>query len=368
MIDSKGIGMFRVFNFAAGPAMLPESVLLRAQKELLNWQDTGTSIMEIGHRTNTFQDMLSRLESKLRKLMNIPTNYKVLFLSGGGQGHFSFLPMNLTGKNKNVDYIVSGIWSERAAKYAKRYANVNIVTTATLNNLPPVGTWKLTPDAAYVYYCPNETINGIQIHNIPDVGNVPLVADFTSSILSDHVDVSKFGVIFASAQKNLGISGITLVIIRDDLLEQAQDCTPEIFNYKLQAEQNSLLNTIPTVPTYMMDLMIDWIIEDQGGLSKVSENNRRKVQKLYNCIDNSGGYYSNNIDKEFRSLINVPFNLPSDDILKHFLVEAAQVGLAYLNGHKLVGGARASIYNAMPEEGVDKLVEFMQQFAKKYSG
>lgn len=368
MIDSKGIGMFRVFNFAAGPAMLPESVLLRAQKELLNWQDTGTSIMEIGHRTNTFQDMLSRLEGKLRKIMNIPQNYKVLFLSGGGQGHFSFLPMNLTGKNKSVDYIVSGIWSERAAKYAKRYANVNIVTTATLNNLPVFDTWKFTSDAAYVYYCPNETINGIQIHNIPDVGDAPLVADFTSSILSDHVDVSKFGVIFASAQKNLGISGITLVIIRDDLLDQAQDCTPEIFNYKLQAEQNSLLNTIPTVPTYMMDLMIDWIIEDQGGLSKVAENNRRKVQKLYDCIDNSDGFYTNNIDKEFRSLINVPFNLPSDDILKHFLVEAAQAGLAYLNGHKLVGGARASIYNAMPEEGVDKLVEFMQHFAKKYSG
>lgn len=360
--------MFRVFNFAAGPAMMPESVLLRAQRELLNWQDTGTSIMEIGHRTTTFQDMLSRMEDKLRKLMNIPSNYKVLFLSGGGQGHFSFVPMNLTGKNKDVDYVVSGIWSERAAKYAKRYANVNIVTTASLNGLPDASTWKFNPNAAYAYYCPNETINGIQIHDIPNVGDVPLVADFTSSILSDEIDVTKFGVIFASAQKNLGISGITLVIIRDDLLDQAQDCTPEIFNYKMQAEQGSLLNTIPTVPVYMMDLMLDWIINDQGGLLAVAADNRRKVQKLYDCIDNSNGFYTNIIEHKYRSLINVPFNLPNDELLKHFLVEAGQFGLAYLNGHKLVGGARASLYNAMPEIGVDKLVTFMQQFAEKYSG
>ena len=359
--------MFRVYNFAAGPAMLPESVLRKVQQDLLSWQDSGTSIMEIGHRTATFQDMLAKLESKLRKLMNIPNNYKVLFSSGGGQGHFSFIPMNLCGKNKAVDYIVSGTWSERAAKYAARYADVSIVTTATLSSIPAPATWKLNPDAAYVYYCPNETINGVQFADIPEVGDVPLVADFTSSILSDEIDVSKFGLIFASAQKNLGIAGITLLIIRDDLLDQAQACTPEIFNYKLQAEQNSLLNTIPTVPAYMMDLMVDWIINDQGGMVNLAQNNRRKVAKLYACIDNSNGFYTNTIEKQYRSLINVPFTLPTEDLLKHFLVEARQFGLAYLNGHKLVGGARASLYNAMPEDGVDKLIEFMQHFAKKYA-
>lgn len=356
--------MFRVFNFAAGPAMLPESVLIRAQKELLNWQDTGTSIMEIGHRTSTFQDMLARLEDKLRKLMQIPANYKVLFLSGGGQGHFSFVPMNLTGKNRSVDYLVSGIWSERAAKYAKRYADVSIVTEASLQEIPAPESWKLNPNAAYAYYCPNETINGMQFPFIPDTGDVPLVADMTSSILSAPIDVSKFGLIFASAQKNLGISGVTLLIVRDDLLNQAQECTPEVFNYAIQAEQSSLLNTIPTTAVYMMDLMVDWANE-QGGLQEIEKNNLRKVQKLYDCIDNSNGFYANKTAKPYRSLINVPFTLPSDELLKHFLVEAGQFGLKYLNGHKLVGGARASLYNAMPELGVDTLVNFMRDFAKQ---
>ena len=358
--------MFRVYNFAAGPAMLPESVLLRAQSELLNWQDSGTSIMEIGHRTSTFQDMLSRLEEKLRKLMNIPTNYKVLFLTGGGQGHFSFIPMNLCGKNRQVDYLVTGIWSERAAKYAARYAEVNIVATAGKAQVPPASDWKLNPNAAYFYYCPNETINGMQVAQIPATGSVPVVADMTSSILSSEIDVSKFGVIFASAQKNLGISGVTLVIIRDDLLDQAQACTPEVFNYKLQAEQGSLLNTIPTTAVYMMDLMVDWIVNEQGGLAQLSAVNQRKVKKLYDCIDNSNGFYTNPVTAADRSLINVPFTLPSDELLQHFLIEAGQRGLKYLNGHKLVGGARASLYNAMPEKGVDLLVEFMNEFKAQH--
>ncbi len=358
--------MFRVYNFAAGPAMLPESVLLRAQSELLNWQDSGTSIMEIGHRTSTFQDMLSRLEEKLRKLMNIPTNYKVLFLTGGGQGHFSFIPMNLCGKNRQVDYLVTGIWSERAAKYAARYADVNIVATAGKSQVPPASDWKLNPNAAYFYYCPNETINGMQVAEIPTTGSVPVVADMTSSILSSEIDVSKFGVIFASAQKNLGISGVTLVIIRDDLLDQAQPCTPEVFNYKLQAEQGSLLNTIPTTAVYMMDLMVDWIINEQGGLAQLSALNQRKVKKLYDCVDNSNGFYTNPVVAADRSPINVPFTLPSDELLQHFLIEAGQRGLKYLNGHKLVGGARASLYNAMPEKGVDLLVEFMNEFKAQH--
>lgn len=359
--------MSRNYNFAAGPAMLPESVLLRAQKEMLDWNNTGCSIMEIGHRTKSFQSMLTNLQDKLRALMSIPSNYKLLFLPGGGQGHFSFLPMNLTGNNKKTDYIVTGSWSEKAAKFAKRYSEVNIVTKASISTVPDVGEWKFTPDAAYVYYCPNETINGLQLHDIPETNGVPIVADFTSSIISDEVDVSRFGVIFASAQKNLGISGITLLIIRDDLLDQAQECTPDVFNYKLQSENDSLLNTIPTSAVYMMDLMVDWINE-QGGLKAIAEINRRKIKKLYDCIDNSNGFYTNPIDKKYRSLINVPFTFKNDDLLKEFLLEAGEFGLTYLNGHKSVGGARASLYNAMPEAGADRLVEFMQLFAKKHAG
>jgi len=358
--------MSRVYNFSAGPAMLPESVLLRAQQELLSWQDTGTSIMEMGHRTPMFQDLLTKLEQKLRGLMTIPQNYKVLFLAGGGQGHFSFIPMNLTKHNRNVDYLISGIWSERAAKYASRYATVNIVTTASSSAIPDKTTWQLNPNAAYAYCCPNETINGIQFSEIPDTGKVPLVADMTSAILSETIDVTRFGLIFAAAQKNLGIAGITLLIIRDDLLGLALDSVPEIFNYTLQAEQNSLLNTIPTVPIYMMDLMVDWVINEYGDLNNVAAVNGRKASLLYNCIDNSNGFYSNNIEHAYRSKINIPFSFPNNELLQLFLLEAGLQGLKYLNGHKLVGGARASLYNAMPEAGVANLVEFMRQFAVRY--
>ena len=358
--------MFRTYNFAAGPAMLPEPVLLRAQQALLNWQDTGSSIMEIGHRTSLFQKLLNDLEQKLRQLMTIPQNYKVLFLAGGGQGHFSFIPMNLTKHNHDTDYLITGIWSERAAKFAKRYSNVNIVTTPSNSTILDKTTWQLNPNAAYAYYCQNETINGIQFNEIPNTGKVPLVVDMTSSILSEAIDVTQFGIIFASAQKNLGIAGITLLIIRDDLLGHALDCVPEVFNYTLQAEQHSLVNTMPTFPVYMMDLMVDWVIHDQGGLNAIATANHRKVSQLYACIDNSNGFYVNNVDPAYRSKINVPFSLPNDDLLQLFLIEAEQQGLTYLNGHKLVGGARASLYNAMPEAGVVKLITFMHEFAAKH--
>lgn len=357
--------MARAYNFGAGPAMLPEAVLLKAQAQMLEFQGTGTSIMEIGHRTSTFQDMLGKLELKIRALMNIPANYKVLFLAGGGQGQFSLIPMNLTRHNKKVDYFVTGIWSERAAKYAKRYADVNIVTEATLSSIPDSKTWKLRPDAAYAYYCPNETINGIQFSNIPDCGDVPIISDATSSILFDEIDIKRFGVVFAAAQKNLGIAGITLLIIRDDLLDNAIAETPEVFNFATQVAEKSCLNTIPTFPVYMMDLMVDWLNE-QGGQKAIAEINKRKVIKLYNCIDNSGGFYSNNIETPYRSQINVPFSLPDARLLELFLAEAAEIGLKYLQGHKLVGGARASLYNAMSEAGVDKLVDFMGSFAKTH--
>lgn len=357
--------MTRAYNFGAGPAALPESVLVKAQNSLLDWNGTGVSVMEIGHRTSSFQEMLTGLESKLRKVMNIPSNYKVLFLAGGGQGLFSLIPMNLTKNNKDVDYLVTGVWSERAAKYAKRYANVNIVTTATLSSIPDSSTWNLNSKAKYAYYCPNETINGLRFSELPQTGSVPLVADLTSSILSENFDVSKFGIIFAAAQKNLGIAGITLAIIRDDLLDDALDSVPEVFSFKTQVEQNSCLNTIPTFPVYMMDLMVDWLIE-QGGVDKVALDVERKVKKLYQCIDQSK-FYTNIIEPKDRSLINVPFTLPSEELLALFLKEAAGENLKYLQGHKLVGGARASLYNAMPEAGVDKLVSFMSDFAKKYA-
>ncbi|MCC2625962.1 MAG: 3-phosphoserine/phosphohydroxythreonine transaminase [Burkholderiales bacterium] len=357
--------MTRAYNFGAGPAMLPESVLEKARSQMLEFDDAGTSIMELGHRTAMFQEILLKLEAKLRALIGIPANYKVLFLPGGGQGQFSLVPMNMTKHNKKVDYFVTGIWSERAAKFARRYANVNIVTEASLSSIPDRSTWKLQNDAAYAYYCPNETINGLAFPDIPDCGNVPLVADATSSLLSENIDISKFGILFAAAQKNLGIAGVTLLIIREDLLNNSIDETPEVFNYAIQAKENSCLNTIPTFPVYMMDLMVDWMI-DQGGLPAITEINKRKVGKLYQCIDSSNGFYTNPIDKRYRSQVNVPFTLPDDKLLNLFLAEAAKVGLRYLNGHKLVGGARASLYNAMPEIGVDKLVSFMHDFAKKH--
>lgn len=359
--------MLDIYNFAAGPAMLPRAVLLRAQQELLNWQESGVSILETGHRTASFQNLLAQLEEKLRKLMVIPQHYKVLFLPSGAQGHFSFIPMNLTQQNDNADYLVTGIWSERAAKFASRYAKVNIVTTAINSGIQDKSTWQLNSKAAYAYYCQNETINGIQFKDIPDTGDVPLVVDMTSSILSEPIDVTRFGLIFASAQKNLGIAGITLLIIREDLLGRALDAVPEIFNYTLQAEQHSLMNTIPTFPIYMMDLMMDWISSEFGDLETVAMANHHKVKMLYECIDESNGFYTNPIDSVYRSRVNVPFNLPSDELLQLFLIEADKQGLKHLNGHKLVGGARASLYNAMPDLGVVRLVTFMKAFAERFA-
>ncbi len=357
--------MTRAYNFGAGPAVLPEAVLLRAKDELMDWNGTGVSVMEIGHRTKPFQDMLKGVEIKLRKLMNLPDNYKVLFLTGGGQGMFSLIPMNLTARNTAVDYLVTGIWSERAAKYAKRYAEVNIATLASASVIPDSSQWKLNPQAKYAYYCHNESINGIRFAEIPDTGNVPLVSDMTSCILTEDFDISKFGIVFAAAQKCLGIAGITLMLIRDDLLDEALDSVPEVLNFKTQVANNSCLNTVPTFAVYMMDLMVDWVI-DQGGVPAFEKLNKHKAAKLYQCIDQSG-FYANTIEAQNRSFINVPFTFPEQRLLDAFLVEADQEGLKFLSGHASVGGARASLYNAMPEAGVDKLIDFMQQFCRKHS-
>lgn len=354
--------MNRPYNFAPGPSTIPEEVLIRARDEMLDWRGLGVSIMELSHRDKIFVNFVAELENKIRNLMSIPNNYKVLFLSGGGQGQFAAVPMNLCAKNKEVDYLDTGIWSDRAIGYARKYANVNAVTKATKSAIPDLSTWKLNKNAAYVYYCPNETINGIMFPNIPNVGDVPLVADLTSSILSTEIDVSKFGVIFASAQKNLGQSGVTLVIVRDDLLEQQMEITPTLWSYKHQSEQGSCVNTIPVYAVYIMDLMIDWLLK-QGGVKAIETINRRKAAKLYACIDNSGGFYTNPVELKYRSLINVPFELPNKELMAKFLVEAKKNGLEYLNGHALVGGGRASLYNAMPEAGVNALVAFMTAFA-----
>ncbi len=358
--------MTRPYNFAPGPATLPEEVLIRARDEMLDWRGTGISIMELSHRTDIFLQFINELEQKIRRVMNVPNNYKVLFLPGGAQGQFAAVPMNLTRDNSLVDYFVTGIWSDRAVSYAKKYSEVNIVTNATKSNIPDKSTWQLNKNAAYAYYCPNETINGIMFPTVPDVGNVPLVADMTSSIVSSVIDVNQFAIIFASAQKNLGQAGVTLVIVRDDLLNQAQEITPPVWNYSMQAKEHSRVNTSPTYAIYVMDLMIDWLIA-RGGVSAIEKINQRKAEKLYNCIDHSE-FYTNSIDKLYRSSINVPFDLPNKELLDKFLIEAKSCGLEYLNGHHLVGGARASLYNAMPEAGVDTLVNFMQQFATKYQG
>ena len=354
----------RDYNFAAGPAMLPYEVLTTIKNEIFNWQGTGVSIMEIGHRTSNFQDMLNDLQNKLRQVMNIPPNYKVLFVQGGAQGQFSAIPMNLIRYNQNVDYVITGTWSKRAAKFASKYASVNIVNQDINTGITPMEEWTLNKNASYVYYCPNETINGVAFDFIPMVNDIPLVADMTSNILSSVTDISKFGVVFASAQKNLGIAGVTLVIVRDDLLDRYLDINPDTWQYKLLADMNSLINTVPVFSIYVMNLMVDWVIK-QGGVEEIARINHTKANKLYNYIDSSD-FYFNLVDKKYRSLVNIPFNLINDSLLSEFLLDAQTNGLRYLKGHSLVGGVRASLYNSMPAIGVDKLIEFMDYFAIKH--
>lgn len=362
----KGIlNKMRAYNFAAGPAMLPEEVLEKIKHDLFDWRGTGVSVMELGHRTKIFQDLLVELQSKIHTIMNLPSNYKVLFVQGGAQGQFAGIPMNLVKNNQEVDYFITGVWSKRAAEVAKKYAKTNIVTEATATSIPHVSSWNLNHNACYAYYCPNETINGLQFAEIPSVGDVPLIADMTSNILSYEVDATKFGLIFAAAQKNLGIAGVTVVIIRDDLLDKSLDITPNIWSYNLLSECNSSVNTVPVFALYVMDLMVDWVIK-QGGVRALSEINKRKVTKLYDYIDSSN-FYSNNIEKKYRSMVNVPFDLKNNDLIQKFIDEATNNDLKFLQGHMLVGGARASLYNAMPEAGVNKLIEFMDDFATGYA-
>ena len=360
--------MRKVINFNAGPSMLPEEVLLQAQAELLDWHGTGMSIMELGHRGPEFKIVAEQSEADLRELMEIPENYHVLFLTGGATTQFAMVPINLFASNKKADYIDTGIWSQKAIAEAARYGEVNIAAKTEHDNgiirIPDQDRWSLSPDAAYVHYTPNETIEGVEFHWVPKTGNIPLVADMSSMILSQHINVSDYGIIYAGAQKNLGQAGVTVVIIHDDLVSEPLPGTPTLYSYKVQAENKSFYNTPPTYSWYITGLMLAWM-KRHGGVKAFEEKNKRNSEKLYSFIDSHKDFYRNNIDLGCRSLMNVPFNLNTAELTQQFLDEAAKVGLTNLKGHRLSGGVRASIYNAMPEKAVDLLIDFMKEFAKK---
>jgi phosphoserine aminotransferase len=358
--------MSAVFNFCAGPAMLPTQVMRKAQQELINWNNTGCSVMELSHRSKEFMVVAEAAEANLRKLMNIPDNYKVLFCHGGGRGQFSAVPLNLLKEGQPADYIITGSWSKAAAKEAKNYGEINIIDAIeSINDKKSVledNKWSLNPNASYVHYCPNETVDGIEIFNIPETNGVPLVADLSSTILSREIDVSRFGLIYAGAQKNIGPSGLTIVIVNEKLLGNAHKNTPSIMNYQLISDNDSMYNTPPTYAWYLAGLVFEWLI-DNGGVTAISEINNKKAQLIYQYVDSSD-FYDNNINAEYRSVMNVPFWLTDESLNDEFLSQAKINGLVALKGHRIVGGMRASIYNAMPLEGVKKLVDFMKKFEK----
>ncbi|VAY02334.1 Phosphoserine aminotransferase [Arsenophonus endosymbiont of Aleurodicus dispersus] len=357
--------MSQVYNFSAGPSMLPVEVLHCAQQELCNWNAMGVSVMEISHRSEAFIEIVKQAEQNLRELLKIPKNYKVLFCHGGARGQFSSLPLNLFQPNETVDYIICGYWAKSAAQEAKKYCTVNeidirIEKSAYLS-VKQMDQWQLTNSAKYIHYCPNETIDGIAIHTLPNFSDKKIViADYSSAILSRPLDVSRFGVIYAGTQKNIGPAGITLVIIRDDLLGRARKETPSILNYTILVKNNSIYNTPPTFAWYLSGMVLKWL-KKQGGLQEIERRNQEKVRLLYDVIDNSK-FYINQIDPVNRSLTNIPFQIVKPNLDNKFIKAAEQQGLLFLKGHKTAGGMRASIYNAMPLAGVQKLVDFMIYF------
>ena len=356
----------RVFNFAAGPATLPLEVLEQARDELLDWQGSGMSVMEVSHRSKPFVAVAERAESDLRELMSIPPNYKVLFLQGGATGQFTAIPQNLATSESVVDYVNTGAWSKKAIVEAKRFCKVNVIADEAASNystVPAEASLSVTPGAAYLHYTPNETIGGVEFAYIPK-SDAPIVADMSSTILSRSIDVSRFGLIYAGAQKNIGPSGLVVVIVREDLIGKARDGTPPIWDYAAMAKESSMLNTPPTFGIYMAGLVFAWL-KRQGGLSVIGERNRIKAEKLYAAIDGSG-FYRSPVARECRSWMNVPFTVPNADLEKVFCTEAAKVGLANLEGHRSVGGMRASIYNAMPLAGVEALIAFMGDFQRRH--
>lgn len=359
--------MSRTWNFAAGPAAMPDEVLRLAQAELLEWRDARASVMEISHRGKAFMALAAEIEADLRALADIPPDYKILFLQGGATLQFALLAMNLAAPGQRADYVLSGHWSDKAAREAAPYVDVHIAADARDNGysaLPPRADWRLDPHAAYVHYTPNETIHGLEFGEIPDVGAVPLVADFSSSILSAPLDVRRLGMIYAGAQKNIGPSGLTLVIVREDLLARATRPMAAIFRYAEHAAQDSMLNTPNTFGWYLAGLTFRWIAR-HGGLAAMAARNRRKADTLYAAIDGSGGFYRNPVAAAARSRMNVPFFLVDPALDGRFLAEAEETGLLALKGHRALGGMRASLYNAMPQEGVDALVAFMRDFQRR---
>lgn len=359
--------MTRVYNFSPGPAMLPEPVLRQAQAELLDWRGMGMSVMEMSHRSEAFRSIATSAEATLRELMAIPEHYRVLFLQGGASAQFAAVPLNLLGSEGRADYVDTGQWSKRAIQEGRRYAAVNVVasTAATgYTSVPPQSEWRLDPSAGYLHYTPNETIGGVEFQWVPDIGETPLVADMSSSILSRPIEVSRFGVIYAGAQKNIGPAGLTVVIVRDDLIGRVDSRAPGVLNYKLQADAGSLYNTPPAMGWYVAGLVFDWI-KAQGGLAAIAERNQRKAQILYSTIDGSD-FYQNPVVPDCRSWMNVPFTLAEEALDTPFLEKAEEAGLVALKGHRSVGGVRASIYNAMPEEGVVALASFMKDFEERH--
>lgn len=359
--------MTRVFNFSAGPAALPETVLRQAAEEMLDWHGSGMSVMEMSHRGKEFMSIHAEALGLVRDLLNVPKNYHVLFMQGGAIAENAIVPMNMLRGHASADYIDTGEWSKRSIQEARRYANVNVAASAAgggYTDIPAQETWQLDTQAAYVHICSNETIGGVEYHFTPDVGDVPLVADMSSNLMSRPIDVSRYGLIYAGAQKNIGPAGLTIVIVRDDLLGYAQPATPTAFDYKVVADNDSMYNTPPTYGIYIAGLVFRWL-KAQGGLKALQERNRAKAELLYGAIDGSD-FYSNSVNPACRSWMNVPFKLKDPALDDAFLKEAQTEGLVQLKGHRLLGGMRASIYNAMPIEGVQALVDYLKAFEARF--
>lgn len=356
--------MKRVYNFSAGPSMLPESVLRKASDEMLDYRGTGISVMEMSHRSKTYTSIIENAERSMRKLMNIPDTYSVLFLQGGASTQFAMVPMNLMNKNKKADFINTGTWSKKAISEAKLFGTANVIASSEDENFTYIPSdYTISKDADFVHITSNNTIEGTRFTKIPDTGDIPLVADMSSNIMSEEIDVTRFGLIYAGAQKNLGPAGLTIVIIRNDLLGKHAQNTPTMLRYDIHAKGKSLYNTPPCYSIYVAGLVFEWL-DDLGGVKAMEAVNKEKAKLLYDFLDESRIFVTK-VNKNDRSLMNVPFTLPTDELNEKFISEAQKEGLSTLRGHALVGGMRASIYNAMPVEGVRKLVEFMKRFEQE---
>ncbi len=359
--------MSRIFNFSAGPSMLPEEVLQQAREEMLDWQKTGMSVMEMSHRGKHFLTIAEQLSVDLKQLLNIPDHYKVLFLQGGATAQFAMIPKNILAGNKSANYVLTGAWSKKAIKEAKKYCDVNVAASSEADNftgIPDFNSWQIDQQAGYLHYTPNETIHGVEFHQVPEVTDLPLVVDMSSNILSKPLDINQYGLIYAGSQKNMGPAGVTVVIVREDLVGNADATTPSVFDYAQQSANDSMLNTPATYNWYLVGLVLQWL-KKQGGLAAIEKINIRKSSKLYQFIDESS-LYSNPVDKSCRSRMNIPFILEDSALDAEFLQQAQANGFEALKGHRSVGGMRASIYNAMPEQGVDALIQFMAEFERTH--